>query len=82
MTRAPRWTEEEFEKILEKVNLDPQELTQILPGRSAEAIKVVQNGIHSFHLGRDSSMLSEMMKNRLAESIRPVKCPVCGDDVI
>jgi len=57
------------------------ELAGSLPGRSVGAIQVVQQGIHSYHLGQDSTMLSEMMRDRLADSRHPAECPICGHAV-
>ena len=79
--QAPDWTIQEFEKVLTSGSIDVSELAGSLPGRSVGAIQVVQQGIHSYHLGQDSSMLSEMMLDRLADSKRPVKCPIRGDVV-
>jgi len=78
MVRAPDWTNQEFEKVLTSGNMNLSELAGSLPGRSVGAIQVVQQGIHSYHLGQDSTMLSEMMLARLADSTRPVNCPICG----
>jgi len=77
--RAPEWTKQEFEKVLTSGSMDAGELATSLPGRSVGAIEVVQQGIHSYHLGQDSSMLSEMMLDRLADSRWPVRCPICGE---
>jgi hypothetical protein len=76
--QAPKWTGEEFEKVLMSGSMDASELAELLPGRSVGAIEVVRQGIHSYHLGRDSTMLSEMMLERLADRRRPAICPICA----
>ena len=53
-------------------------MAQRLPTRSAGAIDIVRAGIHSFHTGGDTSMLSQMMRERLGDRSRPVTCPKCG----
>ena len=78
MGRASEWTSQELEKVLAGGDMNVGELARSLPGRSVGAIEVVQQGIHSYHLGRDASMLSQMMLDRLADNGRPVRCPVCG----
>jgi hypothetical protein len=76
--RAPEWTSQEFEKVLTSCSMDVNELARSLPGRSVGAIEVVRQGIHSYHLGRDSTMLSETMLDRLADSGHQANCPICG----
>jgi hypothetical protein len=81
MMRAPDWTNREFEKVPSSGSMDASELARSLPRRSVGAVQVVQHGIHSYHLGQESSMLSEMMLDRFADGKRPVICPICGDVV-
>jgi hypothetical protein len=78
MAQAPQWTQAEFELVLESGSKDSGELADLLPRRSVGAIEWVRAGIHSYHLGGDISMLAQMMRDRLADSTRPVKCPICG----
>lgn len=78
MAQAPQWTLHEFETLLTGGSMDISELAELLPGRSVGAIEVVQQGIHAYHLGQDISMLSEMMRDRLADSTRPSRCRICG----
>ncbi|MFH1748899.1 MAG: hypothetical protein ABIG44_17850 [Planctomycetota bacterium] len=78
MPRAPNWTEAEFELVVEDPERSDADIATELTSRSAGAVNVVRNGIHSYHLDRDISMLSEMMQRRLADRTRPVRCPRCG----
>jgi len=78
MTRAPNWSIEEFDTLLNNSNLDSLELAQQLPRRTPGAIEVVRVGIHSFHAGGDLSFLSKMMLRRLKEKQEQVTCTVCG----
>jgi hypothetical protein len=78
MTRAPNWSIEEFDTVLNNSNLDSLELAQQLPRRTPGAIEVVRQGIHSFHTGGDLSLLSKMMLRRLKEKQEQVTCAVCG----
>ena len=81
MPRAPDWTEEEFEVLVQNPECNEAEIARLLASRSGGAVNVVRNGIHSYHLNRDISMLSEMMQQRLADRTRPVRCPRCGVSV-
>jgi len=78
MTRAPNWSIEEFDTVLNNSNLDSLELAQQLPRRTPGAIEAVRQGIHSFHTGGDLSLLSKMMLRRLKERQEQVTCAVCG----
>jgi hypothetical protein len=78
MSRAPDWTADEFETLLQGGHRAVEELASVLRGRTVETIEVVQHGIHNYHVGRGTSMLSEMMLRRLGDRSRPVICPVCG----
>lgn len=81
MGRAPRWTLHESETLLTSDGAYISELAGSLPGRPTDAIEVVKRSIHAYHLGQDSSMLSQMIRDRLADSTRPVDCPICGSVV-
>ena len=78
MTRAPDWSVEEFDTVLNNSNLDSLELAQQLPRRTPGAIEVVRQGIHSFHTGGNLSLLSKMMLRRLKEKQEQVTCAICG----
>ena len=78
MTRAPDWSVEEFDTVLNNSNLDSLELAQQLPRRTPGAIEVVREGIHSFHTGGSLSLLSRMMLRRLKEKQEQVTCAICG----
>lgn len=76
MKREADWTKEEFEILLQNNSLPVESLSAQLPSRTIDAIKIVRNGIHEFHLKGDSSLLSKMMKERLT-----LICPVCGERI-
>lgn len=78
MVRAPDWRIEEFEIVLENSHLSSEELAQLLPQRTRGAVEIIRQGIHSFHLGRNVSMLSKMMLRRLEEKDQSLICPICG----
>ena len=78
MTRAPDWSVEEFDNVLNNSNLDSLELAQQLPRRTPGAIEVVRKGIHNFHTGGYLSLLSKMLIRRLKEKQDQVTCAVCG----
>jgi hypothetical protein len=78
MPRAPDWTAQEFDTLLQGGQRAGEELAKVLRGRTAGAIEIVQYGIHSYHIGGGTSILSEMMLRRLGDRSRPVNCPVCG----
>ncbi|MBZ5640592.1 MAG: hypothetical protein LAO51_17790 [Acidobacteriia bacterium] len=78
MPQAPDWTAQDFETLLQNGHRAVEDLARVLPGRAVGTIEVVQHGIHSYHVGRGTSMLSEMMLRRLGDRSRPVICPVCG----
>ena len=76
--QAPQWTEQEFEVVVQNPGLSNEDLAGLLVSRSVGAVGVVRSGIHSFHQeGRDITMLSEIMRQRLADGTRPVECPRC-----
>jgi len=80
MVRAPEWTEGEFEVVLRGCGVSDEELAGRLPGgrRSPGAVGVVREGIHSFHKGRNISMLSKMMLRYLESRRGALVCPKCG----
>jgi len=78
MVRAPDWSESEFETLLNNPKLSPEELAPKLPQRSIGAIRVVREGIHSFHRGGNVSMLSKVMIRRLEEGRGSFTCAECG----
>jgi hypothetical protein len=48
-----------------------------LPNRTPDAIQIIRNGIHAFHTGKNTSMLSKMMVRRLEGDTSGLVCPVC-----
>lgn len=77
MTRLPDWSVEELEILLNHNDLSSEQFAELLPRRTSGAIEVVRAGVHSFHLGGNTSMLSEMMRQRLKEKNQPLTCPRC-----
>jgi hypothetical protein len=77
MSQAPRWTQEEFEILLQNPTVPAAGLAKRLPGRSVSAIEVVRSGIHAFHTGGDVSMLSKMMTARLEGETEDLVCAIC-----
>lgn len=82
MKRAPNWTAEEFEQLLNNPQLSDEALAATLERRSAGAVGVVRSGIHGYHRGLESanSLLSKMMRDRL-EGGPDVTCPLCRETV-
>ncbi len=75
MIRAPDWSQEEFEILLQNPQFTDEELSSLLPKRTTEAIAVIRSFIHNFHRGGNASGLSKMMKARLEQRSWP--CPRC-----
>ena len=78
MTTTPDWTPDEFKTLLLGKGTPSFSLALQLPGRTAGAVGVVQQGVHAFHLGRNHSMLSRLMVDYLEEQRGNLVCPVCG----
>ena len=79
MDRTPDWTIDEFETLMHHPRLTEVELKQVVPGHSAVAIAIVREGVHSWHRGqRDTTLLSDAMKEWLAQRTTPVECAVCS----
>jgi len=81
MKRAPEWTPAEFDLLLQNPSLSDSALTKLLPKRSESAIQVVRSGVHEFHIKEDSTLLSKMMKTRLAREGMNLLCPICGEKI-
>jgi len=77
MTKAPDWTEAEFQTLLDSSNISAADLAGRLSGRTPDAIEVVRQGIHRYHSGMDTSMLSQMMLRVLSQRGGSLVCPVC-----
>ena len=77
MKRAPEWTPKEFEILLSSPELSADALQLKLPRRTSDAIQIVRSGIHAFHIGKDTSMLSMMMLRRLEGDTAGLVCPIC-----
>ena len=75
MTRVPAWDAEEFETLLEHADLNNETMAELLPRRSVGAVEVVRQGVHAYHRGGNTSMLSQVMLQRLERG--SVTCPVC-----
>ena len=74
MQRAPDWTESEFEIVVKSY----EELLAKLQGRTVDAVEIVKQGIHNFHRGANTSMLSKMMLRYLEDKRETMICPKCG----
>ena len=74
MARAPDYTKEEFEILLQSPRITDDELSHQL-GRAIGSIRVVRSFIHNFHKGGDVSELSKMMIHRLQQG--SWTCPRC-----
>jgi hypothetical protein len=74
--KAPGWSAQEFETLLQHPESDDQAVAELLPERSMAAVGVVRGGIHAYHReGMNRSILSEMMVRRLEHGF--VTCPLC-----
>jgi hypothetical protein len=77
MARAPDWTREEFEILLENPQLTDEERSTHLPRRTVKAIQIVRSIIHGFHRRNDVSCLSKIMLQTLDERRGTNTCPQC-----
>ena len=71
----PEWTAGEFEEVLHHPELSSERLADSLPRRRVGAVESVRQGIHAYHLGMNTPMLTKAMVLRLAKG--PLTCPVC-----
>lgn len=78
MKRAPAWTEEEIETLLRNPDLSDEEMLGLLPRRSIGAIGVARAGLHAYHRGQSTTMLTKLMKARLEKGVAGLTCPKCG----
>ncbi len=79
MAQAPEWLEAEFEIVVNSYDIPETELVEQLQGvRTIGAIGWVKSGIHSFHRGGNTSMLSQMMLQYLEEGRGWLSCPKCS----
>jgi hypothetical protein len=78
---ALEWTVKEFDILLQNPTLSDFELGRLLSGRSKDAIQIVRSGIHEYHKKGDSTLLSIMMKDRLAQVGANRMCPICKEPV-
>lgn len=46
MSKAPLWSKQEFESLLQNNHLSDAQLAQLLPRRTVGAINVIRSGIH------------------------------------
>lgn len=82
LKRAPEWTSEEFEILLQSPALPADKLRLRLPNRTPDAIQIVRRGIHAFHTGKNASMLSKMMIHRLEGDTTNLVCPICEEPLV
>ena len=81
MPRKPDWTASEFETLITHPDLSTASLLPLLPKRTAGAIEVVRSGLHAFHTGKHTSLLSKMMLARLQTASQDLRCPLCGSSL-
>jgi len=77
MTKKSDWTREEFEILVINPAHNSETLATLLLGRSADSIELIRNGLHAFHTGKNTSMLSKLMLARLEASENAIICPIC-----
>jgi len=77
MARVPDWSEQEFGALLARPQATSAELREFLPQRSDDAITLVRNAIHKFHVEGTSPLLSQMMVRMLEAPTGSWRCPVC-----
>ena len=77
MSKKDDWTEAEFILLVSRPDLPDDGFSEIITERSAGAIAIVRAGVHSFHSGGDTSMLSGMMMSLLGSKNTLVTCPLC-----
>ena len=78
MVRAPDWYEDEFHIVVTSCGLSDEGLRARLPNRSTGAIGVVREGVHAYHIGGNTTMLSQMMRSYLSRNRSDLRCPKCG----
>lgn len=78
MSKAPLWSKQEFESLLQNNHLSDDQLAQLLSRRTAGAVNWVRSGIHNYHRGGNVTMLSKLMLERLQESDGQIICPHCS----
>lgn len=81
MKRLPDWTKEEIEILVRNNSLSVESISARLPLRTPAAIQVIRNGIYEFHQKGDLSLLSKMMKDRIAKPEIDLVCPICGENI-
>ena len=69
------WTAEEFEELLRHPDRTSERLADSLPRRRVGAVESDRQGIHAYHLGMNTPMLTKAMVLRLGSG--PLTCPVC-----
>jgi len=72
------WSVDEFATLARSPHRSERELAHELPGRSADAIGNVRQGIHVWHRGqRETPLLSQQMKDWLEHYNNGSACAVC-----
>ena len=75
--RAPDWTIEEFDTLVNASGWTTAELASRLPGRTVGGIEIVRAGVHQYHQAGVSPLLSRMMKDYLGARPGTLTCAVC-----
>lgn len=79
MTRAIDWTEQEFAILLDSATGSDAELAERFPLRSPGAVGVVRAGVHDYHTGGRSGLLSRVMLRMLERQRRRRTCAMCHE---
>jgi hypothetical protein len=76
-SRAPDWTLEEFDTLINDAGWTDEELARRLPQRTPGAVGVVRAALHQFHQTGGSPMLSRMMQQYVTARRGSLTCAVC-----
>lgn len=81
MKGDPRWSDEEFEILLNNPKLQDRDLARKLPRRTVYAVYVLREEIHIYHTGREPARLSKSMFHSLHNQFRVLICHKCGREL-
>ena len=77
MAKVRPWSADEFEQLLQNPRAAEAALAQQV-GRTTGAVGFVRAFVCSYHRGRNTSGLSQMMLRRLSGSRARLTCAQCG----
>lgn len=78
MARVPDWSEQEFGALLARPQATSAELREFLPQRSDDAITLVRNAIHKFHVEGTSPLLSHEASRHFRLRSLSFNAATCG----